>query len=347
MQHHQYMSLALQLAAQGRATVSPNPMVGCILVKDNQIIGEGYHRKAGEHHAEIVALKMAGENASGATAYITLEPCCHFGKTPPCTNALIAAGIKEIYIATLDPNPEMAGKSIVLLQQEGIKVDVGYCEAEAKQLNEIFFHYIIHQRPFVIAKWAMSLDGKTIVAPNDSKTISSVPAQQHAHDIRQYVDAILVGAETAIQDNPLLTVRLATNTSFNKHPIRIVLTGKKTLPNNLHLFDSNLPGKTIIAISNEVNHSWIPSHIETIFLPEKNGVVCLMTLLNLLGKREISSLLVEGGMKTHHAFFTENLVNKIHLYLAPVIIGSLAKKQTIKELSIEPLGNDFHMNAYL
>ncbi len=338
------MSLALQLAELGRLTVSPNPMVGCIIVKDNQIIGQGYHQRAGEAHAEILALQQAGQNAQNATVYINLEPCCHYGRTPPCVNALIAAGIHKVYVACLDPNPLVAGKGVEALRSAGITVEVGLFETKARTLNEIFFHYIQHKTPFVIAKWAMSLDGKTITAPTDSKKISSDESQQHAHQIRMQADAILIGANTAILDDPLLTVRL-TNNVCDQHPIRIILAGKNPLPNHLRLFDKNLPGKTVVATSNLASTKMLPKHIEVLELPAKDQLISLPDLLKELGNKEITSLLVEGGMKVLESFYKENLVNKTHVYIAPTIIGNLTKKMPLKVLDSFNLGRDYFIEC--
>lgn len=344
MHHLKFMSLALQLAERGHFTVSPNPMVGCVIVKKQEIIGQGFHVQAGGAHAEILALQAAGANAKDATLYVTLEPCCHTGKTPPCVPALIQAGIKKIYVACLDPNPKMAGKSISLLRSAGIEVEVGLAEAAAKQLNEIFFHYITQQRPFVIAKWAMSLDGKTVTHPNDTRQISSPESHYHAHQLRRQVDAILIGANTARLDNPELTARLKPATDhITKQPTRIILSSGEPLPPQLKIFAADLPGKTIIATTKALT---VPSTVETLILPKNNaGEVDLPSLLTALWQREISSVLVEGGMRVHASFFQQNLVNKIHVYLAPVIIGSLAKKHPLTEVTFAPLGQDFYCTA--
>ncbi|HEX4044314.1 MAG TPA: bifunctional diaminohydroxyphosphoribosylaminopyrimidine deaminase/5-amino-6-(5-phosphoribosylamino)uracil reductase RibD, partial [Gammaproteobacteria bacterium] len=301
--HENYMSLALQLAKQGCLTVSPNPMVGCILLKNQQIIGQGYHQYAGGPHAEAHALAAAGSDAQGATAYITLEPCCHSKKrTPPCTTALIQAGIKKVYVACLDPNPQVAGKGIQQLQEAGITVEIGLQAEAATQLNQIFFHYIQKQRPFVIAKWAMSLDGKTITQSGDSKAISNKTSQNIAHQLRQQVDAILIGAATASQDDPLLTARVETteNIKPSKQPLRIILSTKGDLPNNLRLFDQHPTAKTLIATTTDIPAKTIAyftkKNIEVLILPKnQRGLVDLPSLLDNLGKRDITSLLIEGG----------------------------------------------------
>jgi diaminohydroxyphosphoribosylaminopyrimidine deaminase/5-amino-6-(5-phosphoribosylamino)uracil reductase len=342
------MSSAIQLAMQGRFTVSPNPMAGCILVKDDKIIGQGFHQQAGGPHAEVIALQQAGGAAKDATAYITLEPCCHFGRTPPCTHALIKAGVKTVYVACKDPNPLVAGKGLAELQAAGIAVQVGLHEKEAIELNEIFFHYIQHKKPFVFSKWAMSLDGKTITHAKDDKAISHFLSHQHAHQLRQQVDAILIGANTAIQDDPLLTVRYASGVAPTKHPLRIIVTGR-ALPAHLRLFDGTLPGKTLIATTEGTDKNWNAlrdKNIEILALPENaDKKVSLPDLLTALGKREITSLLVEGGATLHQAFFQENLVNKIHVYVAPVIIGALEKKRPLCNVQVSALGNDFYFTA--
>jgi diaminohydroxyphosphoribosylaminopyrimidine deaminase/5-amino-6-(5-phosphoribosylamino)uracil reductase len=344
--HQDYMRLALQLAARGRCTVSPNPMVGCVIVKNNHIIGTGYHQKAGGPHAEVIALQAAGDEAKGATAYITLEPCNHFGRTPPCSQALIKAGIQQVFAACTDPNPRVSGQGFAALRTAGIDVECGLLAQEAQQLNEVFFHYIEHRRPFVYAKWAMSLDGKTVTQPNDSPDISCHESRQHSHQLRQQVDAILIGANTAIHDDPQLTVRHIEN---SKQPLRIILASKGELPAHLKLWDISA-AKTCVMTTAKANKDWIRSlqnkNINIHVLPvNENGTIHLPSLLDTLGKMEITSLLVEGGMTVLNDFFTENLVNKIHMYLAPVIIGSLKNKQRIFNLTTASINHDLHFTA--
>lgn len=348
MNNLQYMSHALQLAEQGRLTVTPNPMVGCVIVKNGQIIGTGFHKQAGLAHAEVIALQQAGDQAKAATAYVSLEPCCHHGRTPPCVEAIIQAGIKKVYAACLDPNPLVSGKGIQALQAAGIETEVGLCETEAIRLNEIFFHYMRHQQPFVIAKWAMSLDGKTITHPQDTRNISCEDARLASHQIRQQVDAIVIGAKTALQDDPLLTVRITP--APNKQPLRIVLSSRGELPLSLKIFDATLPGKTLVvttdAISNTQLQAFQQNNIETLILPKNpNGQIDLSSFLIALGKRGVTSLLVEGGMTLRENFFQENLVNKIHVYLAPIIIGGLKQKQVINHINIAQIDRDFYFTA--
>jgi len=343
-----YMHQALLLAERGRYTVSPNPMVGCILVKNNTIIAQSYHQKAGLAHAEILALKEAGDQAKNATAYVTLEPCCHYGRTPPCTDALIAAGIKKIFIASLDPNPLVAGQGIARLQAAGIEISTGIHESEAKKLNEIFFHYIQTKRPFIIAKWAMSLDGKTITHAEDSRIISDKASQQHSHELRQQVDAILIGSATAIKDDPLLTVRTS---EVQSQPLRIILSSQGNLPTHLKLFAPEHPGETLIVTtefcSKENYAKFSDKNIEVLTVSANQfGQVDLHELLIELGKREITSVLVEGGRHTHESFFHENLVNKTHVYLAPTIIGKTKQKISVAPMQFMQLKNDLHITTY-
>ncbi|MBI5448023.1 MAG: bifunctional diaminohydroxyphosphoribosylaminopyrimidine deaminase/5-amino-6-(5-phosphoribosylamino)uracil reductase RibD [Gammaproteobacteria bacterium] len=343
--HLQHMLNALRLAEQGRETVSPNPMVGCIIAQDDRVMAQGFHQRAGEAHAEVCALQALTTSVEGgATMYVTLEPCCHHGRTPPCTTAIIKSGIKKIFVACLDPNPLVAGKGVAALRQAGIAVEIGLCESEAKHLNEVFFYSIQHRRPFVIAKWAMSLDGKTITHPADACAISGEPSLKHSHAWRACVDAILVGAKTACLDNPHLTVRYAEK--IQKQPLRIVLTTRAELPSNLHLFDPTLPGKTLIVTTESSHH--FPKNIEVCVMPKnENGKINLGELMHELDRREIRSVLVEGGMMTHHQFFQEKLVNKVHAYIAPVILGDLEQKQPLTQLSVSELGADKLMTAYL
>ncbi len=341
----QYMAYALELAARGRQTVSPNPMVGCLIVNQQKLVGEGYHRRAGDAHAELYALEQAGVHAKNATAYVTLEPCCHHGKTPPCTDALIKAGIKKVYAACLDPNPLVAGKGILALQNAGIEVEVGLHEREAIALNEIFFHYMRTKKPFVIAKWAMSLDGKTITHPEDSRDISNTISRKHSHQTRQQVDAILIGANTAVNDNPQLNVRFAND--LTKQPLRIVLSTKANLPLNLKLFTES-PENTLLVTTHHADATILQQlraqQVNILIVAEKENRIDLQTLLIELGKRNITSLLVEGGMTVLHDFFAQHLVNQIQVYLAPNIIAAMPQKQQLANMKVQTLEQDLFIS---
>lgn len=343
--HQQFMKRALQLAALGKCTVSPNPMVGCVIVRDQKIVGEGFHQKAGEAHAEIIALQNAGENARDATLYVTLEPCCHFGRTPPCTNALLKSGVKKIVVACLDPNPLVAGKGVQILRDAGIDVEVGVCEAEAIALNEIFFYYIQNKKPFVICKWAMSLDGKTSVNQNDDKRISGIEAQIETHQLREQVDSILIGANTARDDNPELTARkIPSHDLCDKQPIRIILCGNNPLPAQLKIFDLSSATKTIL-VTTEKNkntfHQLQSDLVELLIIEEKNTLISIQHLLTALAEKNITSVLVEGGMSTHALFMQENAVNKIRVTVSPTIIGCADNKKNARVTDFSKIGDDF------
>lgn len=336
------MMRALQLAEQGRFTVSPNPMVGCVIVRDGVIVGEGYHQYAGGPHAEIIALQQAGAKAEQATVYLTLEPCTHYGRTPPCIHALMLARVKKVIIASLDPNPVVCGSSIDALRAGGVEVQTGLCERESVALNKIFSHYIRYKRPYVISKWAMSLDGKTSTHVEDSRQISSPESREQVHQLRRSVDAILVGANTIRHDDPALTARcLATNTLYREQPVRVVLTSTGDIPSCSKIFDHHQPGKTIV-VTSEKRQAIDHASVEMVVIKEDaSGLVDLHCLLDELGKREITSLLIEGGMNVHHQFIQQNLVNQYQVFVANNIIGTLARKKALGQVECTHVGSDF------
>ncbi len=365
-----YMAEALRLAEKGKGTTSPNPMVGCVIVKNGEIIGRGWHERAGEPHAERFALREAGEKAAGATAYVTLEPCNHFGRTPPCSEGLITAGIREVHVAMLDPNPIVAGRGIKRLQAAGIKVHVGQHEAEAKKLNETFIHYITTRRPFVIAKWAMTIDGRIATHTGHSRWITGPRARAYTHQTRHEVDAILVGRGTALADNPRLTTRLDDMSNDHgekqtpRHPLRVVLDSYGSLPTSLQLFDPTLPGNTLVATTERASERWLEQlhaqGVMSVVLPaDANGHVALQPLLEELGRRQLSSLLVEGGGEVHASFFAQELVNKVHAYIAPKLVGgrqapgplggvgvgTMPEAVQLTWQEVKPLGQDLLMIA--
>ena len=321
------MAHALHIAEHGRLTCAPNPMVGCLIVKNNTIISSGAHLKAGEHHAEINALIQAGSDASGADVYLTLEPCSHFGRTPPCVDALIAASVKSVHIAISDPNPLVAGRGIEKLRHAGIEVILGECAQEAYELNKIFFYYITHKRPFVITKWAMSLDGK--IAGNQSviteknRWITSEQARAHAHTIRAQVSAIMVGENTVRIDNPELTVRHGVDVNISPRPI--VMTVEGNLPYDRKLFAPNR--NTLVMTSHKACRNFLAmldrNNIEYCFVSLENNVLFLPEALDIIASKGISSILVEGGSQLLTSFFNAGLVNKVYTYMAPKIIGGI------------------------
>lgn len=316
-----YMRRALELALKAEGNTSPNPMVGCVLInEDGDIVGEGYHHKAGEPHAEVMALRDAGKASVGCTAYVTLEPCSHFGRTGPCCRALFAAGIRRVVVACTDPNPKVAGKGLKYLQDMGIEVKVGVCEEEALRLNERFFTWITKRRPFVTLKYAMTLDGKIATKIGDSKWITGEEARTYAHRLRKQHDAVLVGIGTVLADDPELTTRMVQG----KNPIRIVLDAK--LQTNIMNAVLNPAAPTIIVTSTEADptkmelFSVLPN-VELIQLPFENGKVDMDALIRELTAREITSLLVEGGSSVLGAFKDAGYADRICAFIAPKLLG--------------------------
>ena len=356
------MKRALCLAERGRGRTSPNPMVGAVLVKDGRIVGEGFHPRAGEPHAEIFALRQAGEQARGATLYINLEPCCYHGRTPPCTQSLIAAGVAEVHLAMFDPNPLVAGRGRAELEAAGIRTMVGEREAEARALNEVFAHWITTGRPFVIAKFAMSLDGKIATRTGDSRWITGPAARHYVHQLRDQVDAILVGVETVITDDPLLTTRL--ERADVRHPLRVILDCTGRIPPTARVLDAALPGRTVIATTEvmpaERHQSLMAGGVEVLMLPAEDGCVSLTALLAMLGQRQVTSLLVEGGGTVLGSFFAHGLVDKVLVFLAPLIIGGrdaptpvggtgvacIAEAWRLERVRVRQLGPDVLISGY-
>ncbi len=323
-QHTFFMQRALELARQAEGFTSPNPAVGAVVVKDGIIAGEGYHTRAGTAHAEVEALHAAGDQAKGATLYVTLEPCNHHGRTPPCTEAIIQAGIAEVFYAVDDPNPRVAGQGARRLREADIRVQQGPCAEEVRHLNRFFFHFIRTGRPYLIAKFAVSLDGKIATRTGESQWITSTAARQAGHTLRHLVDAILIGAGTAIADNPQLTTRLSQERV--SHPLRIVLDSRGRVPLESRLFQSDLPGRTLAAATEAMPqcHRYQLEHqnIEILILPATSAEhVDIPALLTELGQRQLTSLLVEGGGSVLGSCFELHLVNEVWAFLAPCIIG--------------------------
>jgi diaminohydroxyphosphoribosylaminopyrimidine deaminase/5-amino-6-(5-phosphoribosylamino)uracil reductase len=319
-QDRRYMQLALDLARAASGQTSPNPLVGAVVVKDGAVIGMGAHLKAGEPHAEVYALRMAGERAAGATLYVTLEPCSHHGKTPPCADAVIAAGISRVVVAVLDPNPLVAGSGVDRLRAAGLEVAVGVCEQEAKRLNEVFFHYITTKRPFVTVKTASTLDGKIASVTGHSRWITGEAARSQVHEMRRQHDAILVGAGTVLADDPELTAR-HNGQLFGRQPVRIILDSRLRTP------------LTARVLQTEQAPTWIVTTTES--SPEKRGDVeakgvviialepplTVDKVLEALGERGITSLLVEGGAEVNGSFLQARAIQKVVSYISLKLIG--------------------------
>lgn len=316
------MKTALELALKAKGRTSPNPMVGTCIVKNGTIVGSGYHQKAGGPHAEVHALREAGEKAAGAELYVTLEPCSHTGRTPPCTEAVIRAGIKKVYIAVLDPNPLVSGKGAEKLKAAGIEVHTGILEDEARQLNEVFFKYIRTKTPFIAVKTAISLDGKIADATGESKWITSEAARLHGHELRDTYDAILVGIGTVSADNPSLTCRLPGGRG--RDPVRIIVDSRLSIDEKAQVLHQTSPAPTIIATTAQAPPDKIKriKKLARLMIINDGPRVELPTLLKRLGEMEITGILVEGGARINGSFLRQDLIDKYYFYIAPKIIGS-------------------------
>lgn len=342
-----YMKRALDLAKQGFGRVSPNPMVGAVLVKGGKVIGEGYHGFYGGPHAEVAALASCEESPEVATLYVTLEPCCHYGKTPPCTEAVIAAGIKRVVVAMLDPNPLVAGRGIELLQMAGIEVSVGILEAESRQLNEVFVCYISEKRPYAILKSAMSLDGKIATASGQSQWITSEAARRHGHETRARVKAIMTGIGTVLADDPQLTCRLIDETGAEKlqaNPIRVVAdTALRTpLTSKLVQTAKETPLWLICgAGAGQIDGKRQALEAAGAKIIEvsvgTDGHIDLNEAMNRLAEAKIDSLLIEGGGQFSDGALRAGIVDEINFYQAPLLIGGLGAKGAIGGLGADRL----------
>jgi diaminohydroxyphosphoribosylaminopyrimidine deaminase/5-amino-6-(5-phosphoribosylamino)uracil reductase len=358
-----YMKLALRLAARGAGWVSPNPMVGAVVLKDGRVAGRGYHRRAGLPHAEVEALRAAGEAARGADLYVTLEPCNHQGRTPPCTQAILEAGVRRVIIATRDPNPRVTGGGVEFLTARDVDVSVGLLEAEARRLNEAWFHWVDTGRPWVIAKSACSLDGKIATASGESQWLTGEAARTLGHRLRHRVDAIVVGIGTVLADDPQLTTRLPRRPG--RDPIRIVLDSRLRLPLTSRLLHLDSEAPTWVACTSEApaaaRRALKGQGVEVLILPPDAGKVPLPALLDLLGSLQVQSLLVEGGAETLGAFFDQGLVNQFYFFYAPKILGGqkapgmvggqgithLGEAHIARNLSVRRLGSDLLVSGYL
>jgi diaminohydroxyphosphoribosylaminopyrimidine deaminase/5-amino-6-(5-phosphoribosylamino)uracil reductase len=321
-----YMWMALDLARRGWGNTNPNPMVGAVLVKGGEVVGTGFHKKAGEKHAEVLALEEAGERARSSTLYVNLEPCSHFGRTPPCVEAIIMAGVRKVVVACIDPNPLIAGNGIRRLQEAGIKVKTGVLEEKAKRLNEVFFKYITTKMPFIIVKAAMTMDGKIATAAGKSRWISGEKSRKLVHRLRSISDGIMVGINTVLKDDPLLTARLDDGGGHN--PIRIIVDSKGRLPLDTKIVQTAFRINTILATTELAPRDKLEAlrsyGIEVLIIPSRAGQVDLYELMLSLGRKEISSLLVEGGGTLNYSLLQENLIDKIYFFVAPLLLGGVA-----------------------
>ena len=330
------MRRALALARRGVGRTSPNPAVGAVVVRAGKIIGEGWHRQAGGPHAEVVALR--GVKARGATLYVTLEPCCTFGRTPPCTATIIAAGLRRVVVATRDPNPRHAGRGLALLRRAGIKVTVGLLANEATALNGAFNKWITTRLPLVIVKAAMSLDGKIATRTGDSKWITSESARQFAHQLRACVDAVMVSAGTVVADDPLLTLRHGVR---GRQPWRVVVDGKGRSPRSAKLFTDAWRHRTIVVTTSISPDAWrrdLALRGIVVLVVKRVGThVEMRAMLRALGAMEITSVLVEGGGGLLGALFDDRQVDRVALFFAPKIIGGLDARMAIEGIGAKSM----------
>ncbi|PKK82890.1 MAG: riboflavin biosynthesis protein RibD [candidate division Zixibacteria bacterium HGW-Zixibacteria-1] len=333
-----FMALALELARQGGGKTSPNPMVGAVIVKNGRIVGRGYHKKAGTPHAEIHALNEAGSKARGGILYVTLEPCCHYGRTKPCADEIIRSGISEVFYSMLDPNPLVSGKGAARFKKAGIKVTSGILRHEAELLNEVYVKYIKTGIPFVILKTAQTLDGRITASGGDSKWITGTKARKMGHQLRAWCDAVAVGGGTARIDNPELTVRLVKG----KNPYRIILTHSAKLPKSLKLFGNNNDAKTILATTDRNGNRIKAKNLIVWSIRGKDGKLSLTDFLEKAGQFGITSILIEGGATLATAFLKAGLVDKHYIFMAPKIIGRGI--EAVGDLNIKKIGDGIGYN---
>ena len=349
-----YMRLAMQLAGNAIGRTSPNPLVGAVIVKDNRVVGCGWHRKAGTPHAEIHALNQAGELAQGADVYVTLEPCAHYGKTPPCAKALVEAKVKNVYGGLLDVNPKVAGKGFKILEDAGIHVEYGFLQDELRKQNEVFFKWIEHKKPFIVLKAAMTLDGKIATATGQSKWITNETSRVYGYKLRDIYDGIMVGINTVIEDNPMLTARV----DGGKNPIRIVVDSSLKIDINANVVQDK-SAKTIVATTDKADKDKIlklqAQDVDVIVVDkDENDKVDIEKLLDILGQQNICSILVEGGATLSGSFVAKKLVDKVYFFIAPKIVGgkeaktpvagtgilNLQEALALKDIQIEKLEED-------
>jgi diaminohydroxyphosphoribosylaminopyrimidine deaminase/5-amino-6-(5-phosphoribosylamino)uracil reductase len=355
------MRRCLNLAERGRGAVEPNPLVGAVVVRDGRVVGEGWHERYGEAHAEVNALRSAGEAARGATLYVTLEPCSHHGKTPPCTEAIVRCGIREVVAAMTDPFPEVAGHGIRRLVDAGVETVVGPCDAEARWLNAPYLKLLATGRPYVHAKWAMTLDGKIATRTGDSKWISNDEARRQSHHLRGRVDAILVGIATVLADDPLLTARPA----GPRVAVRAVLDSHGRLPPDSTLARTAREAPVLVATSGQMpaERSVGLSGLgcELLQLPAAGGRVDLGALLDELGRRRMTNVLVEGGAEVLGSFLDAGVIDEVHVDVAPLLVGGteakspvagrgvarLADALALGRWHVETVGNNVRIRAWL
>jgi diaminohydroxyphosphoribosylaminopyrimidine deaminase/5-amino-6-(5-phosphoribosylamino)uracil reductase len=360
-----FMSRALALAVRGQGLVEPNPMVGCVLVRDGQVVGDGFHKRFGELHAEMNALAEAGNRAAGATAYVTLEPCCHHGKTPPCTAALIQARVQRVVIAVQDPFPQVNGAGIRELRQAGIECDLGVHADQANWILGPYRKLVTTGRPWVIAKWAMTLDGKLATRSGDSHWISSEASRRVVHQLRGQVDAIMVGSGTALKDDPLLTARPADHIDLKRVATRIVVDSKASLSMSSRLVHTASEVPVLLATASDApanaREALSAAGVEVYNCTGSDHLIRLETLLDELGRRRMTNVLVEGGSQLLGTLFDLNAIDEVHVFIAPKLAGGasglspiggsgisrIASALRLADFTIEELDGDVYVHGRL
>lgn len=341
-----FMSRALELAKKGEGYVNPNPLVGAVIVKNGKVIGEGYHKIFGKEHAEINAINNTNEDLTGAIMYVTLEPCCHYGKTPPCVEAIKRHKIKKVVVGTLDFNPLVKGKGVNFLEEEGIEVVVGVLEDKCQRLNEIFNHYIINKQPFIALKWAMTIDGKIATAKHKSKWITNEKSREFVHSLRKKYKGIMVGINTILKDNPDLRYRGDDINEYLSNHFRVVLDSSLKIPIESIVLKNQSSSKTLIfttRLADKNKKNVLESNgIEVIEVNDKNGQVNLKEVMKKLGERNVDSILVEGGGNLNYSFLEEGLVNKVYAFIAPKIFGGEKALTPVEGIGIKEVKDSYN-----
>ncbi len=360
---HYFMNMALELAERAKGYTSPNPMVGAVVVKNGVAVGRGYHEFVGGPHAEVNAINDAGQLAKGASLYVTLEPCNHTGRTPPCTQKILESGIKNVVVAMEDPNPGVTGGGIQMLRKHGVEVSIGIEEIQARRLNEAYIKYVGSGRPFVVCKCAATLDGRIATRTGDSKWVTGPHSRKFVHMLRHSLDGIMVGIETVRTDDPSLTARLENRKG--KDPVRIILDTQLSISENARVFQVESEAKTIIvtsdSVSSEKKSRLADKGALVLESPVKKGRIDLELLMDVLGKMEITSLLIEGGSRVMASAFASGIVDKVYFFYAPKILGGndgipicqgtgpslMSQAILVKDISVHRFDDDILIEGYL
>ena len=342
MNDESYMEIALSLAGKGFGHVNPNPMVGAVIVKDGTVIGQGWHEKYGGLHAERNALAHCAASPEGAVMYVTLEPCCHWGKTPPCTDAIIESGIRRVVIGSSDPNPLVAGKGVKILKEHGIQVTEGVLKEKCDRLNQVFFHYISRKTPYVTMKYAMTMDGKIATCTGKSRWITGEEARRRVHWDRHGNMGIMIGMGTLLADDPMLNCRL----KGGRNPVRIICDSRLRAPKDSQIIRTAGEIPTILATccsDPERIRSYEDLGCQVVTVPEREGMTDLPELMKLLGARNIDSILLEGGAGLNASALKSGIVNRVQAYIAPKLFGGAAARSPVGDPGVESPGEAYRL----